>query len=204
MFIAHPLPSDSEISDQIIIPVLFFQQLIQEFNNEDVLYVNLIHTEYNITYMVTITSTHQDDSSIIYVPDWILDMLGYSLDPIFKVEKVDGETYPVATRIVIKPLDPMAFEVDLVSHCEKALMNLHSIQQHSTIPIQLPTFQFVAYIELVEPAPLSRIVQGEIAVEFINIFEEPLIESLEENPVLEYSAEERRRQVRAAWCNRFT
>jgi len=76
------------------------------------------------------------------------------------------------------------------------------------------------YIEQVEPAPLSRIVHGEVVVEFINMFEdefkeeedrvEDMIEEFKEDTVEdeveveELTPEARRQQVRDSWLKRFS
>ena len=191
MFIAqsllyyHDYKEEVELSDQIIVPLSLFHRLIREFEDESVLYVNLIHTEYNLQHLVTITAAHDDNTHTIYVPDWILDLLGRSEDPLYRIEKADVSELPVATNLTIKPLDPSAFDIDLTTCVEQAFMNLHSIQQNITIPIQIMDQTVYLYIEQVEPAPLSRISQGEVTVTFINMFEEdnPIVENEVENEV---------------------
>jgi len=229
MFIAqsllyyHYYKEEVELSDQIIIPLSLFNRLIREFEDESVLYVNLIHTEYNLRHLVTITAAHDDNEHTIYVPDWILDLLGRSEDPLYQIEKADVSELPVATNLTIKPLDPSAFDVDLTTYVEQAFMNLHSIQQNITIPIQIMDNTVYLYIEQVEPAPLSRIVHGEVTVEFINMFEadENQVEEIDEfkeeeveevenevenkvEEVEELTPEVRRQQVRDSWLKRFS
>jgi hypothetical protein len=229
MFIAqsllyyHYYKEEVELSDQIIVPLSLFNRLIREFEDETVLYVNLIHTEYNLRHLVTITAAHDDNEHTIYVPDWILDLLGRSEDPLYQIEKADVSELPVATNLTIKPLDPSAFDVDLTTYVEQAFMNLHSIQQNITIPIQIMDHTVYLYIEQVEPAPLSRIVHGEVTVEFINMFEadENPVEEIDEfkeeeenevenkvenkvEEVEELTPEARRQQVRDSWLKRFS
>ena len=230
MFIAqsllyyHDYKEEVELSDQIIVPLSLFHRLIREFEDESVLYVNLIHTEYNLHHLVTITAAHDDNAHTIYVPDWILDLLGRSEQPIFQIEKADVSELPVATNLIIKPLDPSAFDIDLTICVEQAFMNLHSIQQNITIPIQIMDQTVYLYIEQVEPAPLSRIVHGEVTVEFINMFEDEFkeeddevdevdevdefkeaeVEAEAEAEVEELTPEVRRQQVRDSWLKRFS
>ena len=240
MFIAqsllyyHDYKEEVELSDQIIVPLSLFHRLIREFEDETVLYVNLIHTEYNLQHLVTITAAHDDNTHTIYVPDWILDLLGRSEDPLYRIEKADVSELPVATNLIIKPLDPSAFDVDLTTCVEQAFMNLHSIQQNITIPIQIMDHTVYLYIEQVEPAPLSRISHGEVTVEFINMFEDEFkeagdevdevdevdefkeeVEEAEEAEEVEAEAEveadadeltpeARRQQVRDSWLKRFS
>jgi hypothetical protein len=204
MFYARSLYENGpELSDEVILPSILFQQIIQQFNNESVLYVNLINTENNIQYMVTLTASHRDNNYTIYAPSWILDIIGNSDDSIYAIEKADVLDLPVAQRIVIKPLDPRAFEMDLTTYFEMAFMNLHSIQEQITIPMNLFEFPLFAYVSKVEPAPLCRIVHGEVQVEFINEFQEE--SPREERPPtpIPPSAEERAREVRESWIRRF-
>ena len=223
MFIAqsllyyHDYKEEVELSDQIIVPLSLFHRLIGEFEDESVLYVNLIHTEYNLHHLVTITAAHDDNTHTIYVPDWILDLLGRSEDPLYRIEKADVSELPVATNLIIKPLDPSAFDVDLTTCVEQAFMNLHSIQQNVTVPIQIMDQTVYLYIEQVEPAPLSRIAHGEVTVEFINMFEDEFKEEdvdefkeaeteaeAEAEVVDELTPEARRQQVRDSWLKRFS
>ena len=218
----HYYKEEVELSDQIIVPLSLFHRLIGEFEDESVLYVNLIHTEHNLHQLVTINTAHDDNTQTIYVPDWILDLLGRSEDPLYQIEKADVSELPVATHLMIKPLDPVAFDVDLTTYVEQAFMNLHSIQQNITIPIQIMDRTVYLYIEKVEPAPLSRIVHGEVVVEFINMFEDEfkevddMIEEFKEDTDTdavavavavadeELTPEARRQQVRDSWLKRFS
>ena len=234
MFIAqsllyyHDYKEEVELSDQIIVPLSLFHRLIREFEDETVLYVNLIHSEYNLHHLVTITAAHDDNAHTIYVPDWILDLLGRSEDPLYRIEKADVSELPVATNLIIKPLDPSAFDIDLTTCVEQAFMNLHSIQQNITIPIQIMDHTVYLYIEQVEPAPLSRISHGEVSVEFINMFEDEFKEAGDEVDEVdevdefkeaeaeveaeaeadadadELTPEARRQQVRDSWLKRFS
>ena len=224
MFIAqsllyyHYYKEEVELSDQIIVPLSLFHRLIREFEDESVLYVNLIHTEYNLRHLVTINTAHDDNTDTIYVPDWILDLLGRSEDPLYQIEKADVSELPVATNLIIKPLDPSAFDIDLTTCVEQAFMNLHSIQQNITIPIQIMDQTVYLYIEQVEPAPLSRIAHGEVTVEFINMFEDEFKEAgdevdevdefkeveVEAEAEAELTPEARRQQARDSWLKRFS
>ena len=116
---------------------------------------------------------------------------------------------PVASNIIIKPLDPLAFANDLIDCFEKALVNLHSIEEHITIPVQIDDgIVIFAYIEKVEPAPLARIVSGEVNVEFLHDFAEipmdlPMIDNFVQPESIELSPEERRRRVRDSWTSKM-
>ena len=191
--------------------------MIKQYQNNDTLYVNMTNTSNNQSYLVTIGSPHNYDKNTIFAPQWILDIIS-CIDNIVKIKKANIKKIPVATKIIIKPLDPIAFQLDTLSCFEKAFMNLHSIREGTTIPISDIdiNYSIFAYIEKVEPAGISRIVEGEVNVEFINEFIsdthsnhnaiiepiEPITEPVTE-PVTEPTAEERRKQVRESWAKRF-
>jgi hypothetical protein len=134
------------------------------------------NTNTNQNYLVAIGSSHTYDKNTIFAPQWILDLIGCSgdCDSVLKITKADIEDIPVAKKIVIKPLDPIAFELDTLACFENALMNIHSIREGITIPITVPQlgkdYTLFAHIERVEPGGLARIVNGEVDVEFINDF----------------------------------
>lgn len=232
MFIARSLvfypgyfeDSCKELSDEIVIPSYYLNKIMEEFEDDEMLYVNLTNTETGQIYLVAFGSSHNYDKNIIYAPQWILDLIGCTgnCDSVITVEKADVIDIPSATKIVIKPLDPVAFEIDTLACFEKAFMNLHSIREGTTFPIPIPElgkdYTIFAHIEKVEPVSLARIINGEVDVEFINEFatpppvlDEPYI-TPQHNPIIipdtivspleELSNEERRRRVRESWLKR--
>jgi hypothetical protein len=220
-----------ELSDEVILPAFYLNKIMDRFNDNERLYVDIINVETNQTMLVTIGTSHSYDKNTIFAPQWILDLIGCSgnCDSVIRIEKADVSEVPVATKITIKPLDPIAFELDTLKCFETAFMNLHSIKEGITIQIPVPElgkdYTMFAHIEGVEPAPVSRIVEGEVNVEFINDFKEPIVRPVIEptslntivTPVLEpqptpaptipvetlEDQEERRRRVRDAWVKRY-
>jgi hypothetical protein len=232
MFIARSLlfypgfiDSDlQELSDEIILPAYFLNNFMQDLDDNEYLYANLINTETKQSYLVALGSSHNYDKNIVFAPQWILDLIGCNdnNDNIVKVQKVENMSdLPLATKIIIKPLDPIAFEVDTRECFEKAFMNLHSIKEGITIPISVKLDHSIyAYIQTVEPASISRINNCEVEVEFINDFmpeethacnninninnSETSHNQPNEIPeVIPLSAEERQKQVRESWIKRF-
>jgi hypothetical protein len=170
-----------ELSDEIILPTFYLNRIIDHFDNNETLYVDITNIDKNLTTIVTIGTAHSYDKNIIYAPQWILDLIGCSgnCDSAIKIKKADMTTIPSATKIVIKPLDPIAFDIDTRACFENAFMNLHSIKENITMSIPVPqfgkNFTMFAYIEKVEPASTSRITAGDVDVEFINEFNNPII-----------------------------
>jgi hypothetical protein len=222
-----------ELSDEIILPSYYLNRIIEEFDDNDVLYVNMINTENNKQYLVTIGTSHSYDKNTIYVPQWILDLIQYTSDSIIKIKKADITDIPVANKIIIKPLDPIAFELDTRACFEKAFMNLHSICDNITIPIIIPELgnDYILFAEIVkvEPANVSLISQCEVDVEFIDEFsnipvstlgkekeqekeeqeqeqeqeQEKQEEEEQEKQEPQIDPDERRRQIRESWAKRF-
>jgi hypothetical protein len=227
-----------ELSDEIILPSYHLNKLMEQFDDGEMLYVNMTNTENNQNCLVAISSPHTYDKNTIFAPQWILDQIGCTgcCDSVISLQKADMDEIPAATKIIIKPLDPIAFELDTLACFEKAFMNLHSIKEGITIPIPVPElgkdYQMFAHIEKVEPMSTSRIVQGELDVEFINEFKDTMpvapsptpigaspvlgpiippsfnqivtpVSSPKLTPVPEISAEERRRLIRESWVKRY-
>lgn len=179
-----------ELSDEIIIPSYHLNKLMERFDDGEMLYVNLTNTETNQSCLVAIGSPHTYDKNTIFVPQWILDLISCTgnCDSVITIEKAAMDEIPVCTKISIKPLDPIAFELDTLACFEKAFMNLHSIKQGITIPVPVPElgkdYIMFAHIEKVEPSDVSRIVHGEVDVEFINEFKtEPVPTAPDDSPL---------------------
>jgi hypothetical protein len=226
-----------ELSDEIILPSFYLNRLIDSFDNNEKLYIDMINTQTNQSVLVAIGKPHNYDKNTIFAPQWILDLISCSgnCDSVIKIKKADMTDIPIATKIIIKPLDPIAFELDTLKCFETAFMNLHSIKEGITIQIPVPElgndYTMFAHIEKVEPAPVSRIVEGEVDVEFINEFKEnitplmplnpiilphttlpqnsiitpmltPQVSSVSQSESLE-DKEERRKRIRESWVSRF-
>jgi len=221
-----------ELSDQIIVPSYYLNRLIDDFEDGEKLYLNMTNTNTNKNILVAIGSPHSFDRNTIFAPQWILDLIDCTgcCESVITLTKADMSEVPVATKIIIKPLDPIAFELDTLACFEKAFMNLHSIKEGITLTVPVPQlgkgYTMLAYIEKVEPAAISQIAEGEVDVEFINEFKEvtptaPLESSISSmipdsitNPIVipsspvnevsaEVSAEERRIAVRDSWIKRY-
>lgn len=213
MFNAKGVYNGLELSDEISIPCYYLNKLIDD---DETLYVKMTNIRNDQSYLVTIGAPHNDDKNTIFVPQWILDILNGLENDIFKLSK--GALVPIAEKIIIKPLDPIAFQIDIVSYFQSAFMNLHSICEGTTLPVNIDGIEIFAYIEKVEPFYKSRIIHGEVKVEFINEFDNDAaaaadsvavadtadtsvnaLAAADTDTVEPISSEERRRRVRAAW-----
>lgn len=221
-----------ELSDEIIIPSFFLTKLIDLYEDESVLYIRITNVGSGANYIATIGTPHSEDKTDVFVPQWILDIIGGDRGGddglVVRIEKVDMYTLPIATKIAIRPLDSIAFDTDIIQCFEKAFRNLHSICEGIMVPVGIPEFgedfRMYAHIERVEPAEVSRIVHGEVDVEFLREETLPLSPSNDalssigdalspssetipstSSPSIgtELSAEERQKQIRESWLKRF-
>jgi len=225
------------ISDQVIIPTHSLNRFIDYYDeDESVFLMKMINTNNDKECIVSIGTPHYYEKDTIYAPQWMLDIIGCTgnCDTPIKLIKLDEEI-PLATGIIIKPLDALAFKVDLVECFQKVLENLHTLQEGSTIPVTIPelgNYEYLAYIEKVEPHKISRTHTDDISVDFLRDFEEaePTAQMVDTNnipsnntiPIIPYnevvepslsatiasipqqiSEAERRRKVRESWANRF-
>ena len=229
----------TELSDEVILPSHYLNRLIDEFDSGEMLYLTMTNTDKSLSALVTIGSPHTHDKNTIFAPQWVLELIGCTgnCDSVISLQKADVSEMPAAKKITIRPLDPIAFELDTLACFEKAFMNLHSIKEGITIPVPVPelgaNYKMYAHIEKVEPAGVSRIVEGEVDVEFINDFTSgqpvattvaaevthaptpmptpnfgPMLSSTASvapvvQPLEQPSPEQRRQQVREAWLKRF-
>ncbi len=216
----------TELSDEVILPSHYLNRLIEEFDNGEMLYLSLTNTNTNLSTLVAIGSPHSYDRNTIFAPQWVLELIGCTgnCDSVITLQKANMMDIPAATKIVIRPLDSIAFELDTLACFEKAFMNLHSIKEGITIPVPVPElgrdYKMYAHIEKVEPASVARIVEGEVDVEFINDFATPIPAAINEPPPEfgsmitpptapslptqeEPTLERRRQQVRESWLKRF-
>lgn len=234
MFIARSLifypgftdSNSHELSDEIIIPSYHLNKMMERFEDDERLYITMTNNNTRQSYLVTIGSPHTYDKNTIFAPQWILDLIGCSgaCDSPIKIVKAKTDNLQAATKIIIKPLDPIAFEMNTLECFEKAFMNLHSITQDITVPIHIPElgYSMFAHIEKVEPDTTSLIIHGEVDVEFINEFKKDDVTPLT-NPVVvpvtdvplplatpaltetipEITIDQRRTAIRESWLKRF-
>jgi hypothetical protein len=177
LYPSYSSDNSCELSDEILIPSYHYNKLIGSYSDNEPLLLKLTNTENDLDVIVSIGTPHRDDKNTIFVPKWILDLIGCrEIGTNITIEKIDYDI-PIAKKIVIKPFDPIAFEIDTLACFEKALMNLHTIKEGIILPIPVPDlgndYIMYAYIERIEPSGLARIVNGEVDVEFINDFATP-------------------------------
>jgi len=186
----------NEQGDEIVIPQRLFSVWLDFFPHGQSMLATL---EYQgLKRLVCIGSGHT--SEFLYCPQWIISHLGSMIDDesLITIEPF-VETLPLATRIVVKILEPL--EDDLRSAMETYLDRFHVLQSETTLalPLQELGNHVCVYIEAVEPPGWVGL-GGEVILEFV---EEPVEEPAEE-PAVVVAAAITEEQMRLARIKRFT
>lgn len=117
---------------------------------------------------------HDDDCYNVFLPLWMIDTAKLQGTGDHAVaEIVTEDTFPEATRIVLRVIDSAFYNADVKEELERALSAIGVIRQHTTlqIPIQaLDGYAVEVFISETEPANIVLCDGDEVAVEF----EEPV------------------------------
>jgi hypothetical protein len=109
-----------------------------------------------------------------FLPLWMIDSAGIGgLGDEVKVEILNEEAFPPATRIVLKVVDSAFYTSDIKEELEKALSAIGVIRKHTTLQIRvsaLGDFPVDLFIANTEPADVVLCDGEEVALEF----EEPV------------------------------
>ena len=109
-----------------------------------------------------------------FLPLWMIDSAGIGgLGDEVKVEILNEEAFPPATRIVLKVVDSAFYRSDIKEELEKALSAIGVIRKHTTLQIRvsaLGDFPVDLFIANTEPADVVLCDGEEVALEF----EEPV------------------------------
>jgi len=158
-----------ELSDEILVPVDLFEALMEQLDTQSVLYLQLQAVEHGRPFMVTLGAAHTYDTCTLFVPQWILDAMWYHEGEV-RVEPVVAMEIPVATKVVIEAQEAYAMEIDLRECVERAMVNLHAVQEGSIYAVVDGDVEMMVQVVEVEPGAVARIVAGEVEVEFRNPF----------------------------------
>ncbi len=167
--------TNMDLSDQIIIPSYFMQRWFDRPERNTMssrLLAKLINTTNNTERIVSIGASHNNDKCVIYAPSWIISHLGCDeLTPVRVLDLKEDETRlkPIS-KIIIKPLDNIIFNTDIMKCFTDALDRLQVIYEGMTLPMRIPEFgnyEMFAYIDKVEPEAVCLTCQGEVDVDFI-------------------------------------
>lgn len=110
----------------------------------------------------------------VYLPLWMMDsaQLGGHGDVVVG-EILNEESFPEATKIVLRVVDSAFYNADVKEELERALSSLGVIQAHTTLQIPITAlggYAVEVFVSQTEPATLILCDGEEVAVEF----EEPV------------------------------
>ena len=106
----------------------------------------------------------------LFVPPWVLDQL--CLDgtgEVLNVEWMSEESFPEATRIVLRPHDSAFYHADAKEELERVLTQMGILKQGVTIPVGISAlggYEILFDVVKTEPAELVLMEGDEVALEF--------------------------------------
>lgn len=151
-------------NDCCVIPRHLWSQWTRE-QNEDVMLVKIIHAEKEVILHVY---SHSDEPDTIYIPRWC-----FSVDfPIEVTMERVTEMPPIATKILLQPLDSEIYHCDIATAVSEHLSNWQTLSEGTilTVPCaELGGFLVDIFVKSIEPAPIV-LLRGEVPLEL----DEPL------------------------------
>lgn len=177
---------NSDLYDRVLIHnTHFMREFIEQIDdNEDnddkrVFLIRLNSIDGTKSIVVNVGGGHREyDTEAIYAPSWILQALNIMNDaPIFW-EKV-AEPPPRATKISLKPIDPLMNDVDGREEIEYYLKNCNVLQEGINIQVPLRLFDnylATVYVEKLEPGPIV-LLRNEVELELLENAIQPISES---------------------------
>lgn len=214
-----------ERGDEIVVPQSVMTSWMDLFPPGTPMLARITNMETDISRVVCIGSS--DSSEYIYAPNWIMEHMGCSEEPLVYLAPYIEEI-PRATKLNVRQLGDEDHECDLRGAFERLLDRFHVMESGTTLCVpleELGGYEILAYVESVEPAGLVKL-GGEVQIEFlenVEFFEEAVVEEqlpvveeqlpvvltqtaavntvTEEQPVV-LSAEEQRAKMREYWIKR--
>ena len=209
-----------ERGDEIVVPQSVMTSWMDLFPPGTPMLARITNMETDMSRVVCIGSS--DSSEYIYAPNWIMEHIGCSEEPLVYLAPY-VEEIPRATKLNVRQLGDEDHECDLRGAFERLLDRFHVMEGGTTLCVpleELGGYEILAYVESVEPAGLVQL-GGEVQIEFLeNVeamaqpFEEAAAEEqlpveetaavntvTEEQPVV-LTAEEQRAKMREYWIKR--
>jgi len=134
--------------------------------------INASDTSGMIRY-VSVSGPHEEDHSAIYLPLSVyqeFELAGSNGSSIpLKVTPMVAYELEKATKLVLKPLDPVLYSGDMRALLEEALMDYPLLQKHTQFTVYLESlggYPADVWVEDIEPAEVVQL-GGEVEVEFV-------------------------------------
>jgi len=148
------------------------------------LFLRIQHPETGENFYCSVGDPIRSETqNAIYLPTWMIDTNQYSgCGDEATGTILTPEDIPRATRIVLKPVDSMIHQVDVVRCLERPLSSIGVLQQGKMylIPLEeLQGFHVAVFVEQLEPAEVVFLDGDEIPLEFVeavDYYEPPVAE----------------------------
>lgn len=160
---------DKEHSDEILVPRSVLQAWMDHYPPGCPLLATLTNPITEQVQTVCIGSHNSDTTDrTVYAPLWIMDQIStvtddpVSLQPLF-------EQPLTATKLVLKPLDKLAYDTDFRSVIEEYLDMFHVLQTGTTLTVpvkDLGGYEIAVLVETTEPDVVVRL-GGEVEFEIV-------------------------------------
>ena len=160
---------DKEHSDEILVPRSVLQAWMDHYPPGCPLLATLTNPITEQVQTVCIGSHNPDTTDrTVYAPLWIMDQIStvtddpVSLQPLF-------EQPLTATKLVLKPLDRLAYDTDFRSVIEEYLDMFHVLQTGTTLTVpvkDLGNYEIAVLVETTEPDLVVRL-GGEVEFEIV-------------------------------------
>ena len=118
---------------------------------------------------VSVSGPHEEDHSAIYLPLSIYQEFELASCIPLKVTPMVAYELEKATKLVLKPLDPVLYSGDMRALLEEALMDYPLLQKHTQFTVYLDAlggYPADVWVEDIEPAEVVQL-GGEVEVEFV-------------------------------------
>ena len=173
----------NERGDEIVVPRRVLEQWMTLYAPSTFMLATLMNPETESKRTVCINGSSAEEA--IYVPSWIMEDMGYSLEGeegvVFMTPQRDDS--PAITKIYVRVLTPVPPDTDLRQAVETHLDRFHVLESGITLAIPVGPLEALIRVEGVEPMPLS-LIGGEVLLEFIGDSEETTV-AAEETAVAE-------------------
>jgi len=152
--------------DEIVVPRRVLEQWMTLYAPSTFMLATLTNPETESKRTVCINGSSAEEA--IYVPSWIMEDMGYSLEGgegvVFMTPQQDD--IPAITKIYVRVLTPVPPDTDLRQAVETHLDRFHVLESGITLAIPVGSLEALVRVEGVEPMPLS-LIGGEVLLEFI-------------------------------------
>lgn len=165
---------DKEHSDEILVPRSVLQAWMEHYPPGCPLLATLTNPVTEQVQTVCIGSHNPDTTDrTVYAPLWIMDQISTVTDDPVSLQPLFEQPLP-ATKLVLKPLDRLAYDTDFRSVIEEYLDMFHVLQTGTTLTVpvkDLGNYEIAVLVETTEPDLVVRL-GGEVEFEIVPLVPE--------------------------------